>query len=94
LPEPGSESGLRPRALKGLYNKSPKLTAEKQLLGELQEVLEKLQTKRLPHWEKKYGQVHTCDLGELCAVRKGALIGKLCDCRQGALCNVFLLKCL
>ncbi|XP_033847730.1 cocaine- and amphetamine-regulated transcript protein-like [Periophthalmus magnuspinnatus] len=92
-PDPEPESGLWPRDLKG-FSKGPKLTAEKQLLGELQEVLEKLQAKRLPHWEKKYGQVPTCDLGESCAVRKGARIGKLCDCPHGALCNFFLLKCL
>ncbi|KAJ0056777.1 hypothetical protein NL108_017470 [Boleophthalmus pectinirostris] len=91
--DPEPESGLWPRALKGL-SKNPKLTAQRQLLGELQEVLEKLQAKRLPHWEKKYGQVPTCDLGESCAVRKGARIGKLCDCPQGALCNFILLKCL
>uniref|UniRef100_A0A8C6TXB1 Uncharacterized protein n=1 Tax=Neogobius melanostomus TaxID=47308 RepID=A0A8C6TXB1_9GOBI len=57
-----SESGLWPRALRGLYSKGPNLTAEKQLLGELQDVLEKLQSKRLPLWEKKYGQVATVSL--------------------------------
>lgn len=31
-------------------------------LGALQEVLEKLQTKRLPMWEKKFGQVPTVHL--------------------------------
>ncbi|MBN3291288.1 CART protein, partial [Polypterus senegalus] len=35
-----------------------------------------------------------CDVGEQCAVRKGARIGKLCDCPRGAICNFFLLKCL
>lgn len=35
-----------------------------------------------------------CDVGEQCAVRKGARIGKLCDCPRGALCNFYLLKCL
>ncbi|KAJ0029035.1 hypothetical protein NQD34_004032 [Periophthalmus magnuspinnatus] len=64
------------------------------LLGDLQEVLEKLQTKRINPWEKKYGQVPSCDLGEHCAVRKGARIGRMCDCPQGAFCNFFLLKCL
>lgn len=96
-------------------------------LGALQEVLEKLQAKRLPSWEKKFGQVPTvdgkhefegwwmlsfsnyltdlikhivrlcppqCDVGEQCAVRKGARIGKMCDCPRGAFCNFFLLKCL
>ncbi|KAM8751582.1 cocaine- and amphetamine-regulated transcript 2 isoform X2 [Acanthopagrus latus] len=64
------------------------------LLGALHEVLEKLQTKRINPWEKKYGQVPSCDLGEHCAVRKGSRIGKMCDCPQGAFCNFFLLKCL
>lgn len=96
-------------------------------LGALQEVLEKLQAKRLPLWEKKFGQVPTvgppcpycamlmwpcaaprsdsdqptcrcslsqCDVGEQCAVRKGARIGKMCDCPRGAFCNFYLLKCL
>ncbi|XP_069385230.1 cocaine- and amphetamine-regulated transcript 2 [Paralichthys olivaceus] len=64
------------------------------LLGALHEVLEKLQTKRMNPWGKKYGQVPSCDLGEHCAVRKGSRIGKMCDCPQGAFCNFFLLKCL
>ncbi|XP_029901404.1 cocaine- and amphetamine-regulated transcript protein-like [Myripristis murdjan] len=91
-----SESGeeLSPRALRDFYPKGPNLTSEKQLLGALQEVLEKLQAKRLPLWEKKFGQVPTCDVGEQCAVRKGARIGKMCDCPRGAFCNFFLLKCL
>ncbi|XP_030588037.1 cocaine- and amphetamine-regulated transcript protein-like [Archocentrus centrarchus] len=64
------------------------------LLGALHEVLERLQTKRINPWEKKYGQVPSCDLGEYCAIRKGSRIGKMCDCPRGALCNFFLLKCL
>nr|KAF6365886.1 CART prepropeptide [Pipistrellus kuhlii] len=60
----------------------------------LQEVLKKLKSKRLPIYEKKYGQVPMCDAGEQCAVRKGARIGKLCDCPRGTSCNSFLLKCL
>ncbi|XP_054879551.1 cocaine- and amphetamine-regulated transcript protein-like [Poeciliopsis prolifica] len=89
-----SEEELSPRALRDFYPKGPNLTSEKQLLGALQEVLEKLQAKRLPSWEKKFGQVPTCDVGEQCAVRKGARIGKMCDCPRGAFCNFFLLKCL
>ncbi|XP_010882083.1 cocaine- and amphetamine-regulated transcript 2 [Esox lucius] len=76
------------------YRQSPNLTNEKRLLGALHEVLEKLQTKRINPWEKKFGQLPTCDLGEHCAVRKGARIGKMCDCPRGAFCNFFLLKCL
>ncbi|KAM9854645.1 cocaine- and amphetamine-regulated transcript 2 [Aulostomus maculatus] len=64
------------------------------LLGDLHEVLEKLQTKSINPWEKKYGQVPSCDLGEHCAIRKGSRIGKMCDCPRGAFCNFFLLKCL
>ncbi|XP_075934814.1 cocaine- and amphetamine-regulated transcript protein-like [Anarhichas minor] len=92
--DPESEEELSPRALRDFYPKGPNLTSEKQLLGALQEVLEKLQAKRLPSWEKKFGQVPTCDVGEQCAVRKGARIGKMCDCPRGAFCNFFLLKCL
>ncbi|XP_068601254.1 cocaine- and amphetamine-regulated transcript protein-like [Brachionichthys hirsutus] len=89
-----SEEELSPRALRDFYPKGPNLTSEKQLLGALHEVLEKLQAKRLPSWEKKFGQVPMCDVGEQCAVRKGARIGKMCDCPRGAFCNFFLLKCL
>ncbi|XP_057229078.1 cocaine- and amphetamine-regulated transcript protein [Malurus melanocephalus] len=67
---------------------------EKELIEALQEVLEKLKSKRGPHYEKKFGQVPMCDAGEQCAVRKGARIGKLCDCPRGTSCNSFLLKCL
>ncbi|KAM4618179.1 cocaine- and amphetamine-regulated transcript 2 [Polymixia lowei] len=72
----------------------PNLTNQKRLLGALHEVLEKLQTNTMNLWEKKYGQVPTCDMGEQCAVRKGSRIGKMCDCPRGAFCNFFLLKCL
>ncbi|KAM9318855.1 cocaine- and amphetamine-regulated transcript protein-like [Pholidichthys leucotaenia] len=92
--ESEEEPELSPRALRDFYPKGPNLTSEKQLLGALQEVLEKLQAKRMPLWEKKFGQVPTCDVGEQCAVRKGARIGKMCDCPRGAFCNFFLLKCL
>uniref|UniRef100_A0A3P9IX09 Cocaine- and amphetamine-regulated transcript protein n=3 Tax=Oryzias TaxID=8089 RepID=A0A3P9IX09_ORYLA len=64
------------------------------LLGALHDVLERLQTTRINPWEKKYGQVPSCDLGEHCAIRKGSRIGKMCDCPRGAFCNFFLLKCL
>uniref|UniRef100_A0A8C0GEA1 Cocaine- and amphetamine-regulated transcript protein n=1 Tax=Chelonoidis abingdonii TaxID=106734 RepID=A0A8C0GEA1_CHEAB len=63
-------------------------------LGSLQEVLEKLQKKRIPPWGKKLGQVPACDLGELCALRKASRIGKLCNCPRGSTCNFLLLKCL
>ncbi|XP_016330660.1 cocaine- and amphetamine-regulated transcript protein-like [Sinocyclocheilus anshuiensis] len=92
--EPDIEVELDTRAIRDFYPKDPNLTSEKQLLGALQEVLEKLQTKRIPPWEKKFGQVPMCDLGEQCAIRKGSRIGKMCDCPGGAFCNFFLLKCL
>uniref|UniRef100_A0A8C0GBQ3 Cocaine- and amphetamine-regulated transcript protein n=1 Tax=Chelonoidis abingdonii TaxID=106734 RepID=A0A8C0GBQ3_CHEAB len=60
----------------------------------LQEVLEKLKTERLPSIEKKLGSVPSCDAGELCAVRKGARIGRLCNCPRGTACNFYILKCL
>nr|ALC78694.1 cocaine- and amphetamine-regulated transcript 2a [Solea senegalensis] len=69
-------------------------TNTNRLLGALHEVLEKLQTNRIHLWEKKYGQVPSCDLGEHCAVRKGSRIGKMCDCPRGASCHFLLLKCL
>ncbi|NP_001278189.1 cocaine- and amphetamine-regulated transcript protein precursor [Astyanax mexicanus] len=89
-----NEVELDTRAIRDFYPKDPNLTSEKQLLGALQDVLEKLQTKRIPPWEKKFGQVPMCDVGEQCAVRKGSRIGKMCDCPRGAFCNFFLLKCL
>ncbi|KAL2088305.1 hypothetical protein ACEWY4_015204 [Coilia grayii] len=88
------ELDLDTRAIRNFYPKDPNLTNEKQLLGALHDVLEKLQAKRIPLWEKKFGRVPTCDVGEQCAIRKGARIGKLCDCPRGAFCNFFLLKCL
>ncbi|KAI4876153.1 hypothetical protein NFI96_017593 [Prochilodus magdalenae] len=88
------EVDLDTRALRDFYPKDPNLTNEKELLGALQEVLEKLQSKRISLWEKKFGRVPTCDVGEQCAIRKGARIGKMCDCPRGAVCNFFLLKCL
>ncbi|KAM3825136.1 cocaine- and amphetamine-regulated transcript protein-like [Vipera latastei] len=66
---------------------------EKELLDELQEVLEKLQHKKVSAWEKKFNQVPKCSFGNACAIRKGARIGKLCDCPRRASCNAFLLKC-
>ncbi|KAG8456457.1 hypothetical protein GDO86_002296 [Hymenochirus boettgeri] len=76
------------------YNTLDNNVHEKDLIDALQEVLEKLKNKRLPLFEKKYGQVPMCDAGEQCAVRKGARIGKLCDCPRRTSCNTFLLKCL
>ncbi|KAK7888734.1 hypothetical protein WMY93_024294 [Mugilogobius chulae] len=64
------------------------------LIEALQEVLEKLKGKQLPSSEKKLGWVPLCDAGELCAVRKGARIGKLCGCPAGTHCNFSVLKCL
>ncbi|XP_042198955.1 cocaine- and amphetamine-regulated transcript protein-like [Callorhinchus milii] len=87
-------SELESRSLRNFYPKDSSLSSEKELLGALQEVLEKLQSKRLPTWEKKFGQLPLCDIGEQCAVRKGARIGKLCDCPRSTGCNFFLLKCL
>ncbi|KAG8575484.1 hypothetical protein GDO81_009566 [Engystomops pustulosus] len=87
-------SDLETRALRDFYPKDAIPSSEKELLGALQEVLEKLQSKRMPSWEKKFGQVPVCDVGEQCAVRKASRIGKLCNCPRGAVCNFFLLKCL
>ncbi|CAH2296888.1 cocaine- and amphetamine-regulated transcript, partial [Pelobates cultripes] len=61
---------LEPRAL-DFYSPIENPYHEKELIDALQEVLEKLKNKRLPSFEKKYGQVPMCDAGEQCAVRKG-----------------------
>uniref|UniRef100_A0A2K6G4D6 Cocaine- and amphetamine-regulated transcript protein n=1 Tax=Propithecus coquereli TaxID=379532 RepID=A0A2K6G4D6_PROCO len=94
------DAELQPRAL-DIYSAVEDASHEKELPrrqlrapGSLQEVLKKLKSKRIPIYEKKYGQVPMCDAGEQCAVRKGARIGKLCDCPRGTSCNSFLLKCL
>ncbi|XP_078531408.1 cocaine- and amphetamine-regulated transcript protein [Lissotriton helveticus] len=90
----GQERGeLEPRALDFLPSLE-NVSHEKELIEALQEVLEKLKSKSIPIYEKKYGQVPMCDAGEQCAVRKGARIGKLCDCPRPTSCNSFLLKCL
>ncbi|KAF6123425.1 CART prepropeptide [Phyllostomus discolor] len=101
------DTELQPRAL-DIYSAVEDASHEKELprrqlrapgggvlqIEALQEVLKKLKNKRIPIYEKKYGQVPMCDAGEKCAVRKGARIGKLCDCPRGTSCNSFLLKCL
>ncbi|XP_062925197.1 cocaine- and amphetamine-regulated transcript protein [Mobula hypostoma] len=84
---------LRERSVDHLSVKEDS-SQEKELIEALQEVLEKLKSKRMPTYEKKFGMVPMCDAGEQCAVRKGARIGKLCDCPRGTFCNSFLLKCL
>ncbi|CAL1593413.1 unnamed protein product [Knipowitschia caucasica] len=71
-----------------------KAQEETELIEALQEVLEKLKGNLLPSSEKKLGWVPLCDAGELCAVRKGARIGKLCGCPVGTHCNFNVLKCL
>ncbi|XP_075707194.1 cocaine- and amphetamine-regulated transcript protein-like [Rhinoderma darwinii] len=67
---------------------------EKELIEALQEVLEKLKSKRILPLDKKLGWVPSCDAGEQCAIRKGARIGKLCNCPRGTSCNFYILKCL
>uniref|UniRef100_A0A8C7K9S1 Cocaine- and amphetamine-regulated transcript protein n=1 Tax=Oncorhynchus kisutch TaxID=8019 RepID=A0A8C7K9S1_ONCKI len=57
-----SELDLDTRSVRDFYPKDPNLTNEKQLLGALHDVLKKLQTKRLPFWEKKFGQVPTVNV--------------------------------
>ncbi|XP_043919866.1 cocaine- and amphetamine-regulated transcript protein [Protopterus annectens] len=87
------EEELESRSL-DIYSSKDETSHEKELIEALQEVLEKLKSKRIPAYEKKYSKVPMCDAGEQCALRKGARIGKLCDCPRGTLCNSFLLKCL
>ncbi|CAN0325037.1 unnamed protein product [Lampetra fluviatilis] len=92
--ESSQQLQLESRSLEEYPAKDLDASHEKELLDALQSVLEKLQNKRMPSWEKKYGQLPICDAGEWCAVRKGSRIGKLCDCTRGTSCNSFLLKCL
>ncbi|XP_062845780.1 cocaine- and amphetamine-regulated transcript protein-like isoform X2 [Trichomycterus rosablanca] len=58
LPE-DEEVKVDSRALRNFYPKEPNLTSQKELLGALQEVLKKLQTKRVSLWEKKFSLVPT-----------------------------------
>ncbi|KAM4690231.1 cocaine- and amphetamine-regulated transcript protein-like [Rhinophrynus dorsalis] len=67
---------------------------EKELLVELQDVLDKLQTKRISNWETKLNRVPQCTKGDMCAVKRGPRIGKLCNCPITTTCNYFFLKCL
>ncbi|XP_069601707.1 cocaine- and amphetamine-regulated transcript protein-like [Ranitomeya imitator] len=67
---------------------------EKELLLELQDVLYKLQSKRSSVWESKYIQLPKCIMGDACAVKRGARIGKLCDCPQRSTCSYFFMRCL
>uniref|UniRef100_A0A8D2L0U9 Cocaine- and amphetamine-regulated transcript protein n=1 Tax=Varanus komodoensis TaxID=61221 RepID=A0A8D2L0U9_VARKO len=87
-------SPASPHKLVLLSSHEPHLSGQWPGLDELQEVLEKLQHKKVSTWEKKFNQVPKCSFGDACAVRKGARIGKLCDCPRGSACNAFFLKCL
>ncbi|KAJ1085886.1 hypothetical protein NDU88_006010 [Pleurodeles waltl] len=86
-----SEESVELRSAESSANKSQE---EKELIEALQEVLEKLKSKRVPSLDKKLGWVPSCDAGEQCAVRKGSRIGKLCNCPRGTTCNFYILKCL
>uniref|UniRef100_A0A8C5PWN0 Cocaine- and amphetamine-regulated transcript protein n=1 Tax=Leptobrachium leishanense TaxID=445787 RepID=A0A8C5PWN0_9ANUR len=70
------------------------VTLSCQQLLELQDVLQKLQSKRLSRWEIKLNQVPKCIMREPCALKRGARIGKLCECPPSTNCNFFFLKCL
>uniref|UniRef100_A0A4W3HNP3 Cocaine- and amphetamine-regulated transcript 3 n=1 Tax=Callorhinchus milii TaxID=7868 RepID=A0A4W3HNP3_CALMI len=87
-------SELESRSLRNFYPKDSSLSSEKELLSELHSILERIQSKILAVPSKWFLQLSTCDIGEQCAVRKGARIGKLCDCPRSTGCNFFLLKCL
>ncbi|XP_054630925.1 cocaine- and amphetamine-regulated transcript protein-like [Dunckerocampus dactyliophorus] len=67
---------------------------EKQLITDLHDVLERLQTNQLVSLRKKQGHLPMCDPGDQCALRKGSRIGKLCDCSLPRTCNSFLHRCL
>nr|XP_061842618.1 cocaine- and amphetamine-regulated transcript protein-like [Nerophis lumbriciformis] len=67
---------------------------KKQLINDLHDVLERLQTNQLASFRKKHGHLPMCDPGDQCALRKGSRIGKLCDCSLPRTCNSFLHRCL
>ncbi|KAJ1080973.1 hypothetical protein NDU88_001160 [Pleurodeles waltl] len=92
LAQKGTEADPRPWKAE-LFKQSPR-AYEKELLEELQDVLEKLQNKKMTTWEKKFNQLPKCFIGDVCAVKKGPRIGRLCDCPGGAICNSFLRRCL
>ncbi|XP_068107553.1 cocaine- and amphetamine-regulated transcript protein-like [Hyperolius riggenbachi] len=75
-------------------NRASQRINEKDLLLELQDVLDKLQSRRGGAWEAKLNQMPKCIIGDSCAVKRGARIGKLCDCPRRSTCNFFFLKCL
>ncbi|KAK2117981.1 hypothetical protein P7K49_004868, partial [Saguinus oedipus] len=56
------DAELQPRAL-DIYSAVEDASHEKELIEALQEVLKKLKSKRIPIYEKKYGQVPMCDAG-------------------------------
>uniref|UniRef100_A0A3B3HZ11 Uncharacterized protein n=1 Tax=Oryzias latipes TaxID=8090 RepID=A0A3B3HZ11_ORYLA len=66
---------------------------EKQLISDLHQVLERLQSIQFPALIKKHGYLPVCEPGEQCALRKGSRIGKLCDCSLPRTCNSFLHRC-
>ncbi|XP_029927415.1 cocaine- and amphetamine-regulated transcript protein-like [Myripristis murdjan] len=69
-------------------------TDGRELLAVLQNVLEKLQTRRLSALERRHSQLPSCEVGALCSVKKGPRFGQLCDCPKASKCNFFFLKCL
>ncbi|XP_054837955.1 cocaine- and amphetamine-regulated transcript protein-like [Eublepharis macularius] len=80
--------------IRGVGDAADESQEEKEMIEELQEILEKLRSGQLPPIEKKLGWVPSCDAGERCAVRKGSRIGRLCNCPRRTSCNMYILKCL
>uniref|UniRef100_A0A3Q3MSG1 Uncharacterized protein n=1 Tax=Mastacembelus armatus TaxID=205130 RepID=A0A3Q3MSG1_9TELE len=60
----------------------------------LQNVLEKLQSRKLSTLEKRQSRLPTCEVGASCSLKKGPRFGRLCDCPRGSRCNFFFLRCL
>ncbi|KAG8429851.1 hypothetical protein GDO86_019037 [Hymenochirus boettgeri] len=86
--------GVFSRESTELSSREVRRVNEKDMLVELQDVLEKLQAKRILSWEAKLNQLPKCVIGEFCAVKRGSRIGKLCDCPRRSSCNYYFLKCL
>ncbi|XP_041843726.1 cocaine- and amphetamine-regulated transcript protein-like [Melanotaenia boesemani] len=66
----------------------------RELLMTLQNVLEKLQSRKFSTLDRRQSRLPPCSVGAWCSVKKGPRFGPLCDCQQGSRCNFFFRKCL
>ncbi|XP_037639653.1 cocaine- and amphetamine-regulated transcript protein-like isoform X1 [Sebastes umbrosus] len=66
----------------------------RELLLALQNVLEKLQNRKLSTLDRRRSRLPTCDVTASCSVKRGRHFGQLCDCQPGSRCHFFFLRCL